>query len=112
MFAGGYDVKTEVAPRHGKWGPVKPGFWDIWHANKEPLQKNGYSVRKSESGEWEVRFIPGTKMGWPPTPKPDPIVVPSGMKASLCLKCGHVKLITADDEQRACTLCGGKIDSG
>src|SRR5258706_14816370 len=103
--------KPKWAPRHGKWGPVQPGFLDIWRANKDSLQKNGFSVRKSESGQWEVRFIPGTKFGWPPTPKPDPIIVTIGMKASICLKCGHVKLIKITDEHRDCTLCGDKITS-
>jgi hypothetical protein len=101
--------KPRWAPRHGKWGPVKPGFWNVWHANKDSLQQNGYSVRKTESGKWEVRFIPGTKSGWPPTPKPDATVVPPGMKASICLTCGHVKLIKVTDEHKDCTLCGDKI---
>ena len=69
--------KPKWAPRHGEWGPVKPGFWRIWHANKESLQNNGYSIRKNEKGQWEVRFIPDTKMGWPPVPKPEPTVVPA-----------------------------------
>jgi len=103
--------KPKWARRHGKWGPVKPGFWRIWHANKDSLQKNGYSVRKNENGQWEVRYIPPEKSGWPPV-KPSPTFVPEGMKASICLKCGHVKLIKVDDEHKACTLCGGKMDSG
>jgi hypothetical protein len=100
--------KPKWAPRNGKWGPVKPGFWDLWHANKVPLQKAGYSVRKNENGQWEVRFIPPEKSGWPPL-KPDTIFVPSGMKASICFRCGHVKLIKTTDEHKDCTLCGEKI---
>jgi hypothetical protein len=79
--------KPKWALRHGKWGPVKPDFWSIWHANKESLQKNGYSVRKNENGQWEVRYFPPDKSGWP-TFKSDPIFVPTGMKASVCFKCG------------------------
>ena len=100
--------KPKWAPRHGKWGPVKPGFWDIWHANKDSLQKNGYSVRKGENGQWEARFIPPEKSGWPP-PKPNPIFVPAGMKASICLRCGHVNLIKITDKHKDCTICGEKI---
>jgi hypothetical protein len=35
--------------------------------------------------------------------------VPFGMKASICLRCGHVKLIKVTDEHKDCTLCGDKI---
>jgi hypothetical protein len=101
--------KPKWARRQGKWGPVKPDFWRIWHANKDSLQKNGYSVRKNENGQWEVRYIPPQKSDWPPA-KPNPIFVPTGMKASICFKCGHVKLIKANVEHTNCTLCGGKVD--
>jgi hypothetical protein len=87
---------------------VKPEFWPLWHANKKSLQNNGYSVRKSENGEWEVRFIPPKKSGWPPF-KPAPVFIPTGMKASMCFKCGHVKLIKAEEAHRDCALCGEKI---
>jgi hypothetical protein len=99
--------KPKWAPRHGKWGPVRPGFWDIWHANKDSLQKNGYSVRKNENGQWGVRFIPREKSDWPP-PKPDRIFVPTGMKASIC---GHVSLIKVTDAHKDCSPCGEKITS-
>src|SRR5258708_2739394 len=101
--------KPRWAPRHGKWGPVKPGFWRIWHANKETLQNNGYAVRKNENGRWEVRFVPGTKMGWPLAPKPEPIVVPPGMKASICPKCGHSRLIKITEAHKDCSICGDRI---
>jgi hypothetical protein len=101
--------KPKWAPRHGKWAAVKPGFWSIWHANKDTLQKNGYSVRKSESGNWEVRFIPTDGSGWPPPAKPDAIFVPAGMKASICMKCGHVRLIKLSDMHKDCRLCGEKM---
>lgn len=65
--------KPRWAPRHAKWGPVKPGFWPIWHANKDSLRDNGYSVRKNEDRQWQVRFVPGTYKGWPPVKKPEPI---------------------------------------
>ncbi|CCD86686.1 protein of unknown function [Bradyrhizobium sp. ORS 285] len=47
---------------HAKWGPVKPSFWPIWHANKDSLRDKGYSVRKNEDGQWQVRFVPGTQL--------------------------------------------------
>jgi hypothetical protein len=99
--------KPRWAPRHRKWGPVKPGFWNIWHPNKESLKRNGYSVRRNDNGEWEVRYVPVGKAELPS--KPDAIFVPTGTKASLCLKCGHVKLINRFDEHKDCTLCGEKI---
>lgn len=58
-------AKPRWAPRHAKWGPVKPGFWAVWHANKQTLQDGGYSVRKNDNRQWEVRFVPGIKKGWP-----------------------------------------------
>ena len=45
--------KPRWAPRHAKWGPVKPGFWPIWHANRDTLRDNGYSVRKNDEGQWQ-----------------------------------------------------------
>ena len=96
--------KPKWAPRHGEWGPVKPEFCAIWHANKDSLQKNGYAARKDDRGQWEVRFVPGTKGAWPPAAKPDPIVVPAGMKASICLRCGHVKLIKTTDQHKDCNM--------
>jgi hypothetical protein len=87
---------------------VNPEFWPIWQANKDTLQKNGYSVRKNENDQWEVRFIPPEKSGWPPI-KSNPIFVPTGMKASICLKCGHIKLIKINDEHKNCGICGEKI---
>lgn len=100
--------KPKWARRGGKWTPVKPDFWEIWHANKESLKKSGYSVRLNENGQWEVRYLPPAKRGWPPY-KPEPIFVSAGKKASICFKCGHVKLINVEEEHRDCTLCGGKI---
>jgi hypothetical protein len=29
------------------------------------LRDNGYSIRKSESGQWEVRWLANTRNGWP-----------------------------------------------
>jgi hypothetical protein len=103
--------KPRWALRHGKWGPVKPDFWQIWHANKETLMANGYSVRKNENGQWEVRYIPGEKFGWLPVKPEAPLSVPTGMKASICFRCGHAKLIKATDKHKDCTLCGGKINA-
>jgi hypothetical protein len=99
--------KPKWAKRHGKWGPVKPDFWAIWHANKESLKKGGYEVRKNPNGQWEARFLP--QQGWPPY-NPDAILVPIGMKASVCWKCGHVRLIKATDAHKACGLCGAETD--
>jgi hypothetical protein len=76
-------MSTEVGAAALEVGPVKPDFWRIWHANKDSLQKNGYSVRKNENGQREVRYIPPQRSGWPPV-KPNPIFVPIGMQASLC----------------------------
>jgi hypothetical protein len=101
--------KPKWARHNGKWGPVKPDFWRIWHENKDSLKKNGYSVRENENGQWEVRYIPRDKSGWPDF-KPESVLVPAGMKASICFKCGHVKLINAGDEHKACTLCGTNLD--
>jgi hypothetical protein len=101
--------KPKWALRHGKWGPVKPEFWRIWHENKDSLKKNGYSVRKNPNGQWEVRFDPLWRSGGPPF-KLDPIFVPGGMKASLCFRCGHVRLIEAGSEHTDCGLCGAKLD--
>jgi hypothetical protein len=96
--------KPRWALRLGKWGPVKPDFWRIWHANKESLQKNGYSVRKNENGQWETRYIPP---GWPPV-KPYAVFVPTGMKASICFKCGHVKLIQTNEDTRTAQCAVGR----
>jgi hypothetical protein len=104
-----YMSKPKWASRHGKWGPVKPDFWRIWNDNKESLKKNGYDVRKNPNGQWEVRYLPPDKRGWPPF-KPDPLFVPAGMKASVCLRCGHARLIKAGDEHKDCTMCGAKLD--
>jgi hypothetical protein len=99
------------APRYGKWGPVKPGFWAIWHANKESLQDNGYAVRKNIDGQWEVMFGPSNnrKKGWPPVKKPDPIVVPPDMKASICPNCGHTRIIPRTEPHKDCGICGDRI---
>lgn len=101
--------KPRWAPRHAKWGPVKPGFWAIWHANKEPLRDNGYAVRKNDDGQWQVRFVPGTHKGWPPVQKPEPIVVPPGMKASICPNCGHSRVIPRTEPHKDCGICGDRI---
>jgi hypothetical protein len=101
--------KPRWAPRHAKWGPVKPGFWPIWHANKDSLRDNGYSVRKNEDGQWQVRFVPGTHKGWPPVKKPDPIFVPVGMKASVCPNCGHTRVIPRAEAHKDCGICGDRI---
>ena len=99
--------KPKWARHNGKWGPVKPDFWRIWHANKELLKKNGYEVRRNDNGQYEVRYIPPPK--WPPVGA-SPILVPEGMKASICFKCGHVRLIKMTDEHKACGLCGATLD--
>ena len=99
--------KPKWARHNGKWGPVKPDFWRIWHANKESLKKNGYEVRRNDNGQYEVRYIPPPK--WPPVGA-SPILVPEGMKASICFKCGHVRLIKMIDEHKACGLCGATLD--
>lgn len=101
--------KPRWAPRHGKWGPVKPGFWAIWHANKETLRDNGYAVHKNDDGQWLVRFVPGTHKGWPPVQKPEPIVVPAGMKASICPNCGHSRVIPRTEPHKDCGICGDRI---
>src|ERR1700733_701778 len=85
--------KSKWAPRNGEWGPIQPGFWQIWHANKKSLQDNGYSIRKDDNGQWQVKWTADTRKGWPPPAKPEPIVVPPDMKASWCMKCGHTLLI-------------------
>lgn len=95
------------APRRGQWGPVKPGFWDVWHANKKSLQRNGYSVRFHD-GQWQVRYVPGMVDGWPPRTEPEATYVPSGMKASICLKCGNVRVIKLADPHKDC-MCGDKV---
>jgi hypothetical protein len=97
------------APRYGKWGPVKPGFWAIWHANKQSLQDNGYAVRKNDNGQWEVRFDGDVRKGWPPVKKPEPIFVPAGMKASICPKCGHSRVIPRTEPHKGCGICGDRI---
>src|SRR2546428_9254719 len=99
--------RPKWARHHGKWGPVKPDFWRIWHNNKDSLKKNGYEVRKNENGQWEVRYI--RPQPWPSF-KPEPVSVPAGMKASICFKCGHVKLISIGVEHEGCTLCGANLD--
>ncbi len=101
--------KPRWAPRHAKWGPVKPGFWIIWHANKETLRDNGYAIRKNDDGQWQVRFFPGTKKGWPPLIKPAPIVVPLGMKASICPNCGQTRVIPRTEPHKDSGICGDRI---
>lgn len=101
--------KSKWAPRNGEWGPIKPGFWDIWHANKKSLQDNGYSIRKDDNGQWQVRWVPGIKKGWPEITKPEPVTVPAGLKASICMKCGNVRLIKFDEPHKDCGICGEKI---
>lgn len=100
--------KPRWAKRGGKWCPVEPEFWEIWHKNKDSLKASGYSVRLNRNGQWEVRYIRPAKESWPPY-KPEALFVPAGMKASICLKCGHAKLIDVEQEHKDCTLCGGKI---
>ena len=100
--------KPRWAPRHAKWGPVKPGFWPIWNANKDSLRDNGYSVRKNEDRQWQVRFVPGTYKGWPPVKKPEPIFVPAGMKAS-CPNCGQTRVIPRTEAHKDCGICGDRI---
>jgi hypothetical protein len=102
-------ARPRWAPRYGKWGPVKPGFWGIWHANKESLRDNGYAVRKNEDGQWQVRFEPSIRKGWPPVKKPEPIVVPAGMKASVCPNCGHSRIIPSLEPHKDCGICGDQI---
>lgn len=98
--------RSKWAPHDGSWGPVKPGFWEIWRNNKKSLKNNGYSVRLSDTGEWQVRFTPP---GWP-AHKREAVFVPQGMKASLCLKCGQVRLIDCKAEHQACGICGAGAD--
>jgi hypothetical protein len=43
--------KPGWARHNGKWGPVKPDFWRIWHDNKDSLKKSGYEVRKNDNGQ-------------------------------------------------------------
>lgn len=102
--------KPRWARRGGKWCPVETEFWQIWHANKDTLKNSGYTVRLNENGQWEVRYLRPAKRGWPPYKPVQPIFVPAGKKASICFRCGHVKLINVEDEHKDCTLCGGKIN--
>jgi hypothetical protein len=97
------------APHNQSWGPIKPGFWDLWHAQRLNFQRAGYEVRKSETGEWQVRFVPVNNPPWPPV-NPTTVFVKKGFKASICLECGKVDLISADSEHKACTFCGAKAD--
>ena len=97
--------KPKWAPHNGKWALVKPKFWSVWHANKESLRKSGYELRKTETGEWQIRYIASVKDEWPER-NPKSVFVPFGSKASLCLKCGNVDLIDRNENHRACTLCG------
>lgn len=97
------------APRYGKWGPVKPGFWAVWHANKQSLQDNGYAVRKNENGQWEVKFDGDVRKGWPPVQKPEPVFVPVGMKASICPNCGQTRVIPLAEAHKDCGICGDRI---
>lgn len=101
--------RPKWASHTGKWSPVKPSFWEIWHAQKDSLRKNGYEVRKNPNGQWEVRFTPLGKRGWPPY-KPSPAWVPSGKKASVCFRCGHARIVEQDAEHKDCGMCGASVD--
>lgn len=41
---------------------------------------------------------------------PSPVFVPKEMKATICFRCGHVRLINIDEKHKDCGLCGHKID--
>ena len=53
--------------------------------------------------------MPGQNLGWPPF-KPSAVWVPAGKKASLCFRCGHVRLIELGDDHKDCGMCGAKVD--
>jgi hypothetical protein len=109
--------KPKWAPGDGSWVKVKPEFWPVWRDNKTALKKSGYSVRKTEAGEWEVRYTSPDKISpnrispnEPPSPpiKSNAIFVKNGFKASLCLDCGQVDLIPANEDHGPCTICGAE----
>jgi hypothetical protein len=91
-----------------EWAPVAPEFWRIWHASKHALKKKGYSVRKNENGEWEVRYNPPKSSS--PLGKGSAVFIPTEMKASICFGCGHVEVINVDDKHRDCALCGEEVE--
>jgi hypothetical protein len=100
--------KPKWAPDNGGVGCGQTRFLGIWRANKKRMQKSGYSVRKSDTGEWQVRFIPRHDAGWPPI-NPKTVFIDKKFKRSLCFECGKVDLIYLNDEHKACTLCGAQV---
>jgi hypothetical protein len=79
--------KPKWAPDNGGVGCGQTRFLGIWRANKKRMQKSGYSVRKSDTGEWQVRFIPRHEAGWPPI-NPKTVFIDKKFKRSLCFECG------------------------
>jgi len=60
-----------------------------------------------DSAGSEVRCIPPDHSPSPPI-KSNAVFVRTGFKASLCLECGQVDLISADEDHKTCTVCGAE----
>ena len=56
-------VMTRQGERSVQDGAPTEAFWAAWRADKETLKRSGYSVSKTDHGEWKVSL-------WRPTSDP------------------------------------------
>jgi len=86
---------------------TRPEF-RVWN---EPEAKRLHDVvpttEHRDSAEWKDRCIPSGNPSSLPI-NPDAVFVKNGFKASLCLECGTIDLISADEDHRPCTVCGAE----
>jgi hypothetical protein len=64
-------------------------------------------VEHRNSAESEVPYVPPDSSPPPPI-ESSAVFVKNGFKASLCLECGQVDLISVNEDHRPCTVCGAE----
>jgi hypothetical protein len=81
----------------------------VWNENEAQPQHDVATMptEHRNSAELEVRCAPPDNSRSSPI-KSDTVFVKNGFKASLCLECGQIDLIPADEDHKPCTLCGAK----
>jgi hypothetical protein len=82
---------------------IRAEEFKVWNENEAQRLHDVVTTttERRDSAEWQV-------LSNPPSPpiKPNAVFVKNGSKASLCLECGQVDLIPADEERRPCAVCG------
>jgi hypothetical protein len=85
---------------------IMPPAFRVWNENE--VERLHDVVRTptehGDSGKWQVRSIPPDNAASTPI-KSNAVFVKNGLKASLCLECGTIDLISADEDHMACTVC-------